>query len=245
MLYAILKLLTVAFMRLFFRVEGRGRQYVPRRGPVLLVANHASVLDPPLVGAVTPRPVSFMAKAELFGIPLFGALIRRLNAHPVRREGADAGALRTALRLLADGAALLVFPEGTRAEGEGELRPPKAGAGMLALLSGATVVPVYIRGSGHAWPRGRKLFRPAKVSVTFGPPLQLAERPGLDKKQMYEAASQDMMAAIARLKDVAGSPEPQAASPREELVSSAKRVWEEPRLRPNTSRGRNRQHGEA
>jgi 1-acyl-sn-glycerol-3-phosphate acyltransferase len=216
MLYAILKPFAAALMRLFFRLEGRGRAYVPRRGPLLLVANHSSVLDPPLVGAVTPRQLSFMAKAELFRIPVFGRFIRALNAHPIRREGSDAGALRTALKLLADGAALLVFPEGTRAEREGELRPAKAGAGMLAVASGATVVPVYIRGSGRAWPRGRRMFRPAKVVVTFGPPLRFAERPGLDKKQLYEAASQEMMAAIARLKDAAGPPEPRAVSPREQ-----------------------------
>jgi 1-acyl-sn-glycerol-3-phosphate acyltransferase len=214
MLYAILKPLAVAIMRLLFRLEGRGAHHVPRQGPVLLVANHSSVLDPPLVGGMTPRPVTFMAKAELFRIPLFGRFIRGLNAYPVRREGGDPSALRLALRILENGGTLLVFPEGTRGE-EGTLRPGKPGAGMLAAMSGAAVVPVYIRGSGQAWPRGLKLPRPAKVTVTFGPPLRFgSEDRATKKKDSYGAASQAMMAAIARLKD-AGINTPGPASPRE------------------------------
>ncbi|HYY06687.1 MAG TPA: lysophospholipid acyltransferase family protein, partial [Candidatus Limnocylindria bacterium] len=170
-LYACLKAVVLALMRLFFRIEVKNREHVPLAGPVLLVANHSSFLDPPLVGGVAPRQLSFLAKAELFRIPLFGPLIRRLNARPLRREGADPGALRTALRVLEEDGALLIFPEGTRGP-EGVLRPAKAGAGMLAVMSGAPVVPVYISGSGRAWPRGRWLFWPGTVTVTFGPPLR-------------------------------------------------------------------------
>lgn len=216
MLYALLKPVVAVLMRLVFGLESRGREQVPSAGSVLLVANHSSVLDPLLVGGALARPVSFLAKAELFEIPLFGRLLRGVNARPVRREGADASALRAALRTLQAGAALLVFPEGTRGDEEDGLRPARAGAGMLAVISGAPVVPVYIRGSGRAWPRGRKLFRPAKVGVTFGPPLHFAERAGHTRKESYDAASRDMMAAIARLKDAAGSRQPVTASPRED-----------------------------
>jgi 1-acyl-sn-glycerol-3-phosphate acyltransferase len=201
-LYAVLKPLTLAMMRLLFRVEGRGAEHVPRTGPVLLVANHSSFLDPPLVGGVVPRPLSFLAKEELFRVPLLGALIRRLNARPVRREGADAAALRTALRILQDGGVLLLFPEGTRGA-EGTLREPKPGAGMLAVLSGAPVVPVFVQGSGRAWPRGRRLPRPAKVTVTFGPPLMFERRDAEGRKTDYEVVSREMMAAIGRLADPA------------------------------------------
>jgi 1-acyl-sn-glycerol-3-phosphate acyltransferase len=202
MLYAILKPMAVAVMRLLFGLRGRGMEHVPSQGPVLLVANHASLLDPPLVGGASPRQLSFLAKAELFDIPLFGGLIRRLGARPLRREGPDAGALRTALRVLREGGALLVFPEGTRGQ-EGVLGPPKPGAGMLAVLGQAPVVPVYISGSGRAWPRGRKLPRPTRVTVTFGPPLAAAAGGGTRRKDDYEAVSRDMMAAIARLRDSA------------------------------------------
>jgi 1-acyl-sn-glycerol-3-phosphate acyltransferase len=197
-LYAVLKPLALAVMRLLFRLEGRGAEHVPRTGPALLVANHSSFLDPPLVGGVAPRQLAFMAKAELFRVPLLGGLVRRLNARPVRREGADAGALRTALRILQDGGVLLMFPEGTRGP-EGRLRDPKPGAGMLAVMSGVPVVPVFIEGSGHAWPRGQRLPRRAKVTVRFGPARVYPRRDGEGRRTDYEAVSRDMMAAIARL----------------------------------------------
>ena len=199
MLYAILKPLAAAFMRLYFRLEAHGVQHVPRTGAVLLVANHSSLLDPPIIGAATPRPVSFLAKAELFRIPLFGGFIRRLNARPLRREGADAGAIRTVLRILGEQRVLLAFPEGTRGE-EGVLRAPKPGVGMLAVLSGATVIPVYVSGSGRAWPKGRSFPRPAKVSVRFGPALTFSRRESGERRDHYEAVSHHMMAAIAELK---------------------------------------------
>jgi 1-acyl-sn-glycerol-3-phosphate acyltransferase len=238
-LYAILKPLAVAFMRLYWRVEGRGREHVPPTGPVLLVANHSSVLDPPLIGGMTSRQVTFMAKAELFRVPLFGRFIRALNAYPVRREGGDPAALRTALRILENQGTLLVFPEGTRGP-EGTLRPGKPGAGMLAALSGAAVVPVYVRGSGRALPRGARWPRPVKVTVTFGPPLQFgSEARTARKKESYAAASQAMMAAIARLKD-AGSPDP--ASPRERRAVGEVGVGGA--TSPQYRNGRIEQHGE-
>jgi 1-acyl-sn-glycerol-3-phosphate acyltransferase len=195
MLYAILKPLAALLLRALFRLEAHGVEHVPRTGAVLLVSNHSSVLDPPLIGAVIPRPLSFLAKAELFRIPLFGALIRRLNARPVRREGADAGALRTVLRVLREDGVLLTFPEGTRGE-EGVLRPPKPGAGMLAVLTGAAVVPVYVSGSGRAWPRGRRWPRSVKITVHFGPALSFPRHDGAGRKDQYEAVSRAMMAAI-------------------------------------------------
>jgi 1-acyl-sn-glycerol-3-phosphate acyltransferase len=194
-LYAILKPLALAVMRLLFGLQGRGMEHIPARGPVLIVANHSSFLDPPLVGGVATRQLSFMAKEELFRVPLLGGLIRRLNARPVRRDGADASALRTALRILQDGGVLLMFPEGTRGP-EGTLREPKPGAAMLAVLSGAQVVPVFIEGSGRAWPRGQSLPRLAKVRVTFGPPRVFERKDAEGRKTDYEAVSREMMTAI-------------------------------------------------
>ena len=196
--YAACRMVAAAIMRTMWRVESRDTHHVPATGPVLLVSNHSSVLDPPFVAGVAPRQLSFLAKAELFAIPGLGRLIRALNARPVRREGADAAALRAALRVLEGGGALLVFPEGTRGD-EGTLREPKPGAALLAVLSGAPVVPVVVRGSGRAWPRGRWLPRPAKVVVTFGPPLRFERPAGAGKKEYYDVVSRDMMAAIARL----------------------------------------------
>ncbi|MGH7323324.1 MAG: lysophospholipid acyltransferase family protein [Candidatus Rokuibacteriota bacterium] len=242
MLYTVLKALAFAVMRVSWRLEGHGVDRVPGTGPVLLVANHSSLLDPPLIAGITRRPVSFLAKAELFRIPLFGRLIWALNARPVRREGGDPAALRTALRVLENGGILLVFPEGTRGQ-EGVLRPGKPGAGMLAILSGAPVVPVYVSGSGRAWPRGHRLPRPAKVTVTFGPPLTFDGRNGAKRKESYEAASQAMMAAIARLKDAEGPAGPGSASPRERRAVGEVGVGGAS-TSPKSSDGRSGQYGE-
>ena len=200
MLYAICKRIAVAIMKALFRLEARGTEHVPRTGPLLVVANHSSLLDPPIVGGMTPRQLTYLAKAELFDVPGFGALIRRLGAQPLRRQGADPSALRTAQRVLQGGGALLVFPEGTRGD-EGLLREAKPGAALLAMQTGAVVVPAYVHGSGRALPRGHWLPRPAKVRVTFGAPLTFPKATGADRKAQYEEASRQMMAAIARLRD--------------------------------------------
>ena len=200
MLYAVCKVVAVALMRLLFRVEAQGTEHIPAEGAVLIVANHSSVLDPPIVGGMCPRQLTFLAKAELFRVPGFGWLIRRLGAQPLRREGADPSALRMARRVLAEGKALLVFPEGTRGE-EGFLREAKAGAALLAVQSGAAVVPAYVHGTGRAWPRGRRLPRPVKVRVTFGAPLRFQRAAGAERRGQYEAASRRMMTAIAELRD--------------------------------------------
>ncbi len=203
MLYALVKPLILVALRLAFRHRAAGAEHVPPSGPVLLAANHVSVLDPPVVGVSARRQIHFLAKAELFRIPLLGSLIGRLNAHPVERDGADAGALRRALLLLREGNALLVFPEGTRGR-EGTLGPGRAGAGMLAAQSGAPVVPVYIRGTGKALPRGASRPRRARIAVAFGPPIRFSRERG---KQRYQEISNEIMAAIARLKaEVEGMP---------------------------------------
>jgi 1-acyl-sn-glycerol-3-phosphate acyltransferase len=195
-LYASVKMLAVTAARLWFRLAARGREHVPPTGAVLLAANHESLLDPPLIGAAFPRELHYMAKAELFRVPLLGPLIRRLNAHPVERAGSDAAALRLALRILQGGQAILVFPEGTRGTG-GRLRPGRPGAGMLAALAGVPVVPVYVDGSGRALPRGATVPRPQRVTVHFGAPLRFA---GARGKARYQEISNEIMAAIGRLK---------------------------------------------
>lgn len=207
MLYDLLKALTRVVFRLLFRLRSIGAENVPRDGAVLLASNHVSLLDPPAVGAGVARRLHYMAKAELFRLPLLGALIRRLNAYPVEREGADAAALRHALLLLREGQGLLVFPEGTRGD-EGRLQRGRAGAGMLAALSEAPVVPVYVEGTGRALPRGASRLHRARVTVRYGPPLRFQRGRG---KHRYQEISEEIMAAIGRLKaeaDLASTPAP-------------------------------------
>jgi len=193
-----LKLVAIALMRLGWGLEVRGAEHVPATGPVLLVSNHVSVLDPPFVGAAAPRELYFLAKEELFAIPLFGRFIHALNARPVKRRGADGRALRATLKLLAENRAILLFPEGTRGV-EGQLGEGKAGAGMLALMSGASVVPVYVSGTARALPAGRVLPRPCRVRVTFGPPLSFKSGGQERSKEQYREVTTEMMRAIGQL----------------------------------------------
>ena len=200
MLYQVLKPLAVTLMRLYFRLQVAGREHVPADGAVLFVSNHASVLDPPLIGGAAPRVLYFLAKEELFRVPLFGRLIRALNARPVKRDGPDGRALKTALRVLEEGRALLIFPEGTRGV-EGRLGEGKPGAGMLAVMSGAPVVPVHVSGTGRALPPGRVVMRPAKVRVRFGPALHFKAATDEQRKERYRDATREMMRAIAQLQE--------------------------------------------
>jgi 1-acyl-sn-glycerol-3-phosphate acyltransferase len=199
-LYAFLKPIAVFLMRAWFGLRVRGAEHVPASGPALIVSNHQSILDPPVIGGAARRQIYFLAKAELFKIPMFGSLIRALHARPVRREGSDPGALRTAAQLLGEGKALLVFPEGTRSL-NGSLGEGKPGVGMLAVTSGAPVVPAYVSGTLEALPKGSAWPRRSQVSVSFGPALHFKPRNGAGRKERYREAALEMMRGIAELKE--------------------------------------------
>ena len=169
------------------RVEGVER--VPDQGPVLLVSNHRSVLDPPLIAvAQLPGRLHFMAKKELFRGP-FGWLISRGGAFPVDRGGADRDAIRTAREVLAAGECLLMFPEGTRSRTDA-LGAAWPGAGSLGLAEGVTVIPVGVTGS-DTWRR-------TGVVVRFGPPIDLSGLEG-SKGARSQAAADAMMDGIRAL----------------------------------------------
>ncbi|HEV2054001.1 MAG TPA: lysophospholipid acyltransferase family protein [Methylomirabilota bacterium] len=199
MLYLILKPLVVFLMRAWFGLRVRGAEHIPSSGPALIVSNHQSILDPPVIGGAARRQIYFLAKAELFRIPLFGWLFRALHARPVRREGSDPGALRIAALLLEQGKALLVFPEGTRSL-DGRLGEGKPGVGMLAVTSGAPVVPAYVSGTLEALPKGAVWPRRSQVSVSFGPALHFKAPIGSGRKERYREATEEMMRGIAQLK---------------------------------------------
>lgn len=182
-------LLFRVLFRVLWRARIDGTSHVPLRGPVILASNHASFFDPPLVGSSVDRPIYFMAKEELFRVPLFGTVIRLVNAFPVRRGGGDVGAFRTATRILKGGGAMILFPEGRRQAG-GRLGEPRPGVGLLAAHTGAHVVPIYCRNTHRA----RFL---AALSVTFGGPLALGA------EESPEAFSRRVMDAIRRLREEA------------------------------------------
>jgi 1-acyl-sn-glycerol-3-phosphate acyltransferase len=169
---------------------------IPKEGAVIVAANHTSFADPPVVAcSQNVRQLNFMAKSELFKPPLFGPLIRRLGAFPVHRGEADTEAIRKTLSLLAQGKAVLVFPEGTRGDGK-TLGEANKGVTLLARKSDALVLPVGICGAREWLPPGAKLPRRHTITVSFGE----AYRP---KRDGFEA---DLMGRISVLVREGGCP---------------------------------------
>jgi 1-acyl-sn-glycerol-3-phosphate acyltransferase len=158
-----------AAIQVYFSLERTGRKNIPKKGPVILAANHRSFLDPFLIGCCIRRPVYFVAKRELFDKRWQGWLLNRLGAFPIKRGESDEESMATARAVLERGAALVIFPEGTRIR-KGPLGRPKRGVGRLALETGAPVVPIAILGSERAR-RGLKI-RPVWVRVRAGRPLR-------------------------------------------------------------------------
>lgn len=158
-------------MRLLTRWEVVGLEHIPRRGPLIVVSNHVSLIDPPVLSAVLPRKVIFMAKEELFSGPM-GWLIRAYEAFPVRRGEPDRQALRRSLEVLRSGLALGLFPEGTRSR-NGALQRGQPGVALVALRSGAPVVPVAVMGTREIW-SFPGIFQRRRLRVVFGEPFYLS-----------------------------------------------------------------------
>jgi cytidylate kinase len=180
---------------------------VPKTGPVIIAGNHASSADPVLIGAFLNaqlgRAVNWLGKRELVETPVIGPFMRMVPIHPVDREAADLDAFRTAIRILDSGNILAIFPEGTRSR-DGALQPVREGAGVLAIHSGAPVMPVAIVDSDLAWPKGHLLPRfGRRVTVRWGRPFRVADEiPGLaamSRREANSAATRLIMLRIAEL----------------------------------------------
>lgn len=175
-----------------------GAENVPKTGPVLLCPVHLSHADPAAVGCTSPRTLWFMAKQELFRVPVFGPLIRSVGAFPVDREGTDAAAVRRAIARLDGGGALLVFPEGRRGDGD-RLQPLQPGVAVLARRPGVRVVPVGLAGTAELLPKGASRPRRHRVTVCYGPALDVA---GLPKPEVLARVA----AAMEKAQAAAGQP---------------------------------------
>lgn len=164
MLYMCVKSLLRLLYRLLFRFEAKGTHYVPAEGGVILCSNHISLLDPAAIGIMLKRRVRFMAKEELFKIPIFGSFLRALGSFPVKRGGVTKETIRTAFHVLHSGEIFGIFPEGTRNK-DGNITAKK-GAAMIARRSKAVVIPVAVIGQ-------YKLFHQTKV--VYGPPIDMSD----------------------------------------------------------------------
>ena len=175
-------LLVFPIFRGLFRGSTRGLEHVPLQGPLVVVANHGSHLDPPLLGHALGRPVAFMAKAELFEVPVLGAVIRACGAYPVRRGASDREAIRTATARLEQGWATGVFLDGTR-QADGRVNAPLPGAALLAARSGSPLLPIAIRNSHRALGSGSRHPRLIPIELCIGelvPPPSGRRRADLD-----------------------------------------------------------------
>jgi 1-acyl-sn-glycerol-3-phosphate acyltransferase len=203
--YAALRIVLSLLMRLLWRVRVEGLRNIPSSGGFLLASNHLSFVDSVVIPVVVPRRVAFLAKAEYFeGRGLRGALrrwwFRGLGAVPVRRgsHGEAMASLHLALQVLRDGDGFGIYPEGTRSR-DGRLHRGRTGVAWLALASGAPVVPVGLVGTDRAQPVGRRVPRPASVTVRFGVPLTPTSYEHLPAGAARRRMTDDVMAAVAAL----------------------------------------------
>jgi 1-acyl-sn-glycerol-3-phosphate acyltransferase len=189
----------------YFRWRVFNPERVPLSGPVVLASNHASFLDPPLVGSALHRDINYLARESLFRYPGIGALLRSWNSVPVDRDGGGARGLKAILDRLLAGGAIILFPEGTRTR-DGHLQPARSGIGLTVIKSSAPVVPVRVFGTFEAYGRHLKIPRPRRVAVKYGRPMDFAalreEAKTCDKarlKEIYQQVADEIMAAIAKL----------------------------------------------
>ncbi|MCL2484687.1 MAG: 1-acyl-sn-glycerol-3-phosphate acyltransferase [Endomicrobia bacterium] len=173
---------------LFYRWEIYGTENIPADSGAIIAPNHISWFDPPLSGSAMKRPLHFMAKKELFDIPVFSSIIRRTNAFPVKRGVQDMAAMRNAFAVLERGSLLLMFPEGTRSK-TGQIGKARAGAGMVACNAHVPLIPTKIENTNT-------MLKFKKIKIKFGKPIYPPEN---CTKNDYTELSQKALDAIAAM----------------------------------------------
>lgn len=177
------------------RIRATGTENIPKDGACIIAANHRSHLDPPVINIISPRPVLFMAKKELFDVPVLSWLIRKAGAIPVNRDGRDVSTLKKAVGMLKDGHCVGIFPEGSRAR-PGEFRKPQAGVGFLIEKAKVPVIPMLIEGTDKILPSKAKLPKLFlyNIEVKVGKPVNFH---GISS---YEHIAEKVMEEIKNLK---------------------------------------------
>ncbi len=189
--YNLVKVLGNIIFKVLYRFEVTGKDNIPTEGRIIICANHSSLLDPIVLAIICPRPISFMAKKELFKSKTLSYILNKLNAFPVDRHDSDLTAIKTALRVLKNNEILGIFPEGTRVK-EIDLNNAKPGIALLSVKSQSSILPVYIQSN-------YKIFN--KIKITFGEPIDFSD--SYKKKlttEEYRVLSQDILKSIYSLK---------------------------------------------
>ena len=185
---------------MWFRGEVVGTENFPREGPFLIASNHASHLDPPMVGSQISKQMRFFARKSLWDNKLMAWWLNKVETIPVERDSGDIGAIKRVLQALKEDRAVVLFPEGTRSN-DGHLQKPKAGVGLMACKTGVPVVPCRVYGSFAAYGKGAKIPRfGSPVTIVFGAPIPASDYddPTVGKAR-YETAAQRIMDRIAAL----------------------------------------------
>ena len=200
--YHFFHLLLRLILHSLFKFQVFGAENIPSRGGVFLMSNHVSYLDPIFVGSAVHRSTHYMARSTLFKPGLIRWFLLSLNAFPVHRGTPDRKAMRQALKVLEDGELLIIFPEGTRSIDGITLGKALVGIGFMAHKTSAPVVPVFMSGVQNVLPRKAKMLKFAKITVSFGKPLDMEPyRKDKGSREVYTRIGEEVMAQIAELRD--------------------------------------------
>ena len=205
-LYSVLWVLSRTLGVALFGVRYRFVEPLPPTGGIVVLSSHQSHLDPLLLGLATDRRMSSLARSSLYRFKPFGAVITALDAVPIDRTTSAVTAMKLVIERLVQGAAVIIFPEGTRT-GNGQLGEFKHGFGLIAKRAGVPVVPVAIVGAYECWPRTRLFPRPGRVRLEFGEILTAAEVAAMDERQIFDVCTQ-------RLRDLDAKARTALAAPR-------------------------------
>jgi len=182
-LYSVLWIVCRALGVSVFGVRTRFAEPLPERGGLIVLSSHQSHLDPLLLGLACDRRLSSLARSSLYAFKPFGAVITALDAIPIDREASALVAMKTVIRRLEEGAAVIIFPEGTRTA-TGRLGELKSGFALIAKRAGVPIVPVAIVGAWECWPKTRIFPRPGRIRLEFGRVISPEEIAALDDRAL-------------------------------------------------------------